>query len=732
MAEEFSLKAVLGVDDQAAGPVGRIKGHFEQLKTSIGKSEAKLKSFNRHMADLKSGAKFLAVGLAAGGLAKSLIQSTLETGKLKAEIKGLGVSGTGIKSITASANEAAAEFGTSREAFLSATYDIKSGISSLGEKDLGRFTAIVAKTAAAGKADIAQMGSAFASVFNTFRDQYKKESDFDFGKRIANNMAFAINKFQTDGSKLQTSMETIGASAAALGVTFEEQTVVLGSLMNASEGGVAGTALRSFLNKAAGAASKMGLEFTDAKGHLLPVADILDKIKGKFPDLKSAAAQSEIGKAFGSDEALKVVSLLGGKTSDLRTKLSELRDSQKPGGKSFLDDMARVNTDNTLSNMEKLSEVWKGLKEIIGEKISAPFGAIVTGLKNMLYWLVQVFTKYPALGSLTGYLIAGVAVFATLIGAIKTARATMGLYRLMSITTTVANKGLFASLWANKAAYWANIKAMAITVAGDIRMAAVKVATLIPAIWAGVTATWAFNTALLLNPITWVVIGIAALVAGIIGLIVYWDEVKVNFLSDWESFKQSFSGLLSWFGNLGAKLGQTFSSAWESVKKSFSGLLSWFGNLGAKLWQTFVSGLKKGFGIVKNTVGSLLSGVRKLIPFSDAKEGPLSDLTKSGMSFTKTFSTGITQASPDLKQSTEKLLGNIDLTPRLPNSNTNSGSGGSIMQNFQQAASGGARITTGSLINLNINGSDTKISVSALGRTLAELITQEINKQEAY
>ena len=701
MAEEFSLRAVLGVDDQAAGPIGRIKGHFENLKDAIGKSETKLKSFNKHMTDLKSGAKFLGVGLAAGGLVKSLVGATLETGKLKAEIKGLGVSSDAISSITRSANQAAAEFGTSREAFLSATYDIRSGISSLGEKDLGRFTGLVAKTAAAGKASVDQMASTFAGVFNTFREQYQQESDFDFGERIANNMAFAINTFKTDGQKMQTAMESIGASAAAMGVSFEEQTVVLGSLMNTSQGGVAGTALRAFLDNAGNAASKLGLSFTDAKGHLLPVADILDKIKNKFPDLKSAAAQSEIKKAFGSIEAVQIISKLGDNTDKLRTKLTELQDSMKPGSKSFLDEMARMNTDNTLSNMEKLSGVWSGFKELIGEKISAPFGELVTGIKDMLYWLLELFTEYPALGSIAGYLIAGVAAFATLIGAIKTARATMGLYRLMTLSTATSNKSLLASLWANRQAHFANIKAMTLSIAGYVRMAAVKAAALIPVIWGAVVATWSFTAALLANPITWVVVGIAALVAAIVGLIVYWDDVKLAFVS-----------------------------AWDAIKGAFSGLLSWFGDLGANLWQTLVSGLKRGWNVVKDTVKNLLGGVRDLLPFSDAKEGPLSSLTKSGMSFTQTFSSGITKASPTLKANTEKLLGNINLTPQLPQ--TGAGAGNQLIQNFQQNQEGGTSITTSSLVTLNINGAETKISVNALARSLAELLTQEINKQEVY
>jgi hypothetical protein len=54
---------------------------------------------------------------------------------------------------------------------------------------------------------------------------------------------------------------------------------------------------------------------------------------------------------------------------------------------------------------------------------------------------------------------------------------------------------------------------------------------LAPAIWAAVAATWAFTTALLANPLTWIVIAIAALVAAIVALWMNWDTV-VAFISD--------------------------------------------------------------------------------------------------------------------------------------------------------------------------------------------------------
>ena len=46
---------------------------------------------------------------------------------------------------------------------------------------------------------------------------------------------------------------------------------------------------------------------------------------------------------------------------------------------------------------------------------------------------------------------------------------------------------------------------------------------------AGQAATWLFNTALLANPITWIVLGVMALIAAVAALIYYWDDLVAAF-----------------------------------------------------------------------------------------------------------------------------------------------------------------------------------------------------------
>lgn len=70
-------------------------------------------------------------------------------------------------------------------------------------------------------------------------------------------------------------------------------------------------------------------------------------------------------------------------------------------------------------------------------------------------------------------------------------------------------------------------------------------------------ATWLFNTALLANPITWIVLGIVALIGMIILLIKYWDEISavVGIV---------FSTIGGFFSNLFTTIGTFFVNAWTS------------------------------------------------------------------------------------------------------------------------------------------------------------------------
>jgi hypothetical protein len=115
--------------------------------------------------------------------------------------------------------------------------------------------------------------------------------------------------------------------------------------------------------------------------------------------------------------------------------------------------------------------------------------------------------------------------------------------------------------------------------------------------------------------------------------------------SAWEWMKTPFEGLAS-----------AAFSAWEGVKAAASGA---FGFLASSVSSLAVSAFESGRAFmaavgegIKSAVSapyqaakSALSFVRNLLPFSDAKEGPLADLTRSGAALVQTLAGGINKAA---------------------------------------------------------------------------------------
>ena len=75
-------------------------------------------------------------------------------------------------------------------------------------------------------------------------------------------------------------------------------------------------------------------------------------------------------------------------------------------------------------------------------------------------------------------------------------------------------------------------------------------AGVIPAVWAAVTATWAWTAALLANPLTWIVLGVVAaiglLAAGVYLVIRHWDTITATVRRWWETLRPALETAVKW------------------------------------------------------------------------------------------------------------------------------------------------------------------------------------------
>ena len=233
-----------------------------------------------------------------------------------------------------------------------------------------------------------------------------------------------------------------------------------------------------------------------------------------------------------------------------------------------------------------------------------------------------------------------------------------------------------------------------------------------------IPAVWSFTVALLANPLTWIILGIVALGGALYACVVYWDDIRYAAVTAWAGIvaawgagvtyiQTSLDGALAWAVGIGTSffasgaalwlaftdgirsrlagpviavqaglepirgaaaaawvwIGDVWDSGIASIEASISGALASINNLtttffasGAALWDAFTAGIRSAlFGPVE-AVQVGLQSVRNLLPFSDAKEGPLSQLTRSGQALMETLAEGARIEAPRLHDTVSEGL----------------------------------------------------------------------------
>ncbi len=300
------------------------------------------------------GQNITAISTAALGLGKKILDPLKnaygDSQFLKAaqgELMTLGIMGEGLGKITAQANAYTAQFaGTTASDFVSAAYDIKSGISTLGDEAVGQFTAIASMTGAATKSTTGEMTNLFATGYGIYRKQFdafgeatiegwnalsQEEKDIKFGEYFSAGIASTVQEYKTNGTNMSAAMSNLGATATSANVAFEEQLTILGMLQKTMSGSEAATKYRAFLNAAYGAGDKLGLTFTDANDQLLSMPEILNAIKDKYGETLDAVEGDELKNAFGTDEAVALVKMLYSETDTLSTSINKMNLSLQEG-----------------------------------------------------------------------------------------------------------------------------------------------------------------------------------------------------------------------------------------------------------------------------------------------------------------------------------------------------------------------------------------------------------------
>ncbi|MGA1562762.1 MAG: phage tail tape measure protein, partial [Gammaproteobacteria bacterium] len=246
-----------------------------------------------------------------------------------------------------------------------------------------------------------EMGSIAADNLRAFGLQTNETG------RVVDVLTQTANKSNQTVLDLGESLKYAAPIARSLGVPLEDLAATMGLLANNGiRGSDAGTALRTGLTRLQIAASgsneelegltrgnvllakamrSLGTQIIDTRGNLLPLDQIILRLRENLQQL-SAGRRAEIAKAlFGDEAGSKFLALLNSSEGQIRQMFGAVRDS---GG-------VAEDTQKKMQGFAYTLEVLKGNIEIVGNAIGDSFGVVLEPLAKALNSVIGATQSWP-------------------------------------------------------------------------------------------------------------------------------------------------------------------------------------------------------------------------------------------------------------------------------------------------------------------------------------------------
>lgn len=405
-----TLDFVLRLVDQISRPLGRINQSFSQLGQQG-----------------TEGIKQMGAGLAglvgAGVALQQSLQPALMQNAALGTVESLGVAGDALDLLNQKSLQFSIAYGENATAFVSSAYDIQSAIAGLTGTQLATFTGASNVLAKATKADAATITDYVGTMYGIFKGQADAMGKGQWVENLAGTTALAVQMFKTTGAQMSAAFTGIGANATSAGVGLSEQMAILGTLQATMSGGEAGTKYKAFLSGVGSAQDKLGLTFTDSQGRLLPMLNILDKLKVKFGETLSLAESDALKTAFGSDEAVGLIKLLMNDTAGLANSMDQLG---KVKGMEQAEKMAKAMVDPWQRFASAIMAVRIAFGQVLLPVLNPLIDRLTAGTEIFQRWIAI----FPNVARWLGYVTLGVL---GLLAAAAGLTAIAGLFSLLSL-----------------------------------------------------------------------------------------------------------------------------------------------------------------------------------------------------------------------------------------------------------------------------------------------------------
>ena len=348
--------------------------------------------------------------IATGAAMKNALDPAIDFTRALNEVKATGRDQAGLDKITDFALDFSATYGGAATDVVNSTNEIARAIDGLNDSELIAFSRGSNILAKATGSDVKAMGSYISQLYGIFGDEAAKIGKEKWVEQISAQATVTANKFKSSGESLMQAYTNLGSSAKDHGIRTAEQFAVIGNLQNVFEGGLAGTKYSAFLSGAVKAQSKLGLSFLDSQGKMLPMIDILEKIKGKYGELNSENLY-ELQKAFGTKEAAQVINNLLPKIDSLKADIAEI-DKMKT-----LDDAMAISKTVTDSWM-RFQAIFQNIKIAIGTQILARIEPLMNRIADMGQEFTNWLRTYKNIARWIGYAVGALIGFTGLTAAL--------------------------------------------------------------------------------------------------------------------------------------------------------------------------------------------------------------------------------------------------------------------------------------------------------------------------
>lgn len=580
--ESFNIVAVLSAIDQG-------------FTAGLDAAAAKAKSFSDGS---KLSMEGIGTGMTVAGAAISAmgVKSLKSFGQFESSLNQAAVVAGGtakdIGQLDDLANKMGADLPLSAQDCADAMIEMARNGASIG--DIKKQFPAIAQAATAAGTDIKVTAGVVQESMNIWG------KSLDSPQQAAAILVQTANASNASIEDMQQALATIGGPAGQAHMSMQVVSESIGLLTNkgfsaaqaSMDLGHAITQMMAPSSIAKKAMNDLGISFTDAQGNMKKFPDILRDLNQALdklsPDEKAQKLKAMFG-ASGMQAILPLMDSVKNKTNDTKVSWDAYAKAQEKAAGSTkkstqsLKDKANEMQKNVGSSIEQLGGNWESLRNKSMKSAQDINGSLIKNANEAMQWAT---TSNSGMAQFTRG-------FIGLSPAIGTATTSVGLFLRNAKTIAGTISGGITGI-----SNFIKVGVGIVQVASGAKTATEAFGALAESSKLAAVAQWAFNSAILANPITWIVVGIAAVVAG---LALFFTKTKTG--------QQMWANFVAWLKNAWNGLSQAATKLWQSILKSLQPIIKQL----QTLWKQFQVFFTAMWNLLKPVVMPVFNFIKQYI-----------------------------------------------------------------------------------------------------------------------